>query len=103
MDQILRSLSPKIEYLYYYPHNEFEYPAAVIGYSRVVVKNILPESNKTTGWTVHEFYTDRDYPVKTSATTLPSSPISRKVISAFFFRVENVRATVEQGFCTILS
>lgn len=103
MDQILRSLSPKLEYLYYYPHNEFEYPAAVIGYSRVVVKNILPESNKTTGWTVHEFYTDRDYPVKTSATTLPSSPILRKVISMFFFRIENVRATVEQGFCTILS
>jgi hypothetical protein len=103
MDQILRSLSSQIEYLYYYPHNEFEYPAAVIGYSRVVVKNILPESNRTTGWTVYEFYTDRDYPVKTSATTLPSSPISRMVIPALFANIENVQARVEQGFCTILS
>ncbi len=61
------------------PVNEQYFPGASVGYSCVEVrslaldkltKNLLPDGTGTTGSTVNEFYTAKDFPVKTSQTDL---------------------------------
>jgi hypothetical protein len=60
------------------PIGESYYPAPVVGYSRVIIKNIKhidsenTELNKTTspGITVMQYYTSRDFPVKVSSTDI---------------------------------
>ncbi|NLR78309.1 hypothetical protein [Chitinophaga eiseniae] len=51
------------------PFGESLYPAPVVGYSKVVVKDINPATGTAdvapkTGWVQHEFYTSRDFPVQ---------------------------------------
>jgi hypothetical protein len=50
------------------PFGEALYPAAQVGYSRITVKDIgtLPNEASKTGWTVHEFYTAKEFPVLVS-------------------------------------
>jgi hypothetical protein len=50
------------------PFGESLFPAAVVGYSKVVVKDLNPlgvaDAAPKTGWTQHEFYTAKDFPVQ---------------------------------------
>lgn len=47
------------------PVGESYYPGASVGYSRVAVKNIHTGDSQP-GFTINEFYTAKDYPVKTT-------------------------------------
>lgn len=101
---ITRALSPKIDYLYYYPLNESDLPAPSIGYRRVVVKNINPTTlpYQSKGLEIHEFYTDKEYPVFIQSTNLDEHiPILH--IPAFFINIHKTHAVLSQGFCTILN
>ncbi|NLU92482.1 hypothetical protein [Chitinophaga sp. Ak27] len=51
------------------PFGESLYPAPIVGYSKVLVKDINPATGTAdaapkTGWVQHEFYTARDFPVQ---------------------------------------
>jgi hypothetical protein len=84
------------------PLGESFFPSASVGYSRVVVENIVP-SNVTrhaTGQVVHEFYTAKDYPTIVSRTSVSpkrhkSSPFSIRSLTKI-----NVKdyMTATQGF-----
>lgn len=55
------------------PYGEAYYPSPMVGYGRVVVKNIVNKSttSKTSpGYQVHEFYTAKDFPVIVEKTEL---------------------------------
>lgn len=55
------------------PLGEALYPGANVGYSRVVVRDMLPANDIQTtanGTTVHEFYTAKDFPVRVQHTDL---------------------------------
>ncbi len=53
------------------PVGESLYPAAVVGYSRVTVKSIHQEEGRSSqGEDIYDFYTARDFPVKTENTPL---------------------------------
>lgn len=97
-----RALSPKTEYLYYYPLNESDLPAPSVNYKRVVVLNSVPSPYKSKGWEVHEFYTHQEYPV-----TIQQTPIEeytpKQNISAYYVNISRTHAVVSQGFCTILN
>jgi hypothetical protein len=101
---LTRALSPKIDYLYYYPLNETEFPAPSVGYSRVVVKNINPSTQpyKSKGWEIHEFFTDKDYPVIVQSTPLDEY-VPTQNIPAYFVNIQRTHAVVSQGFSTLLN
>jgi hypothetical protein len=50
------------------PFGESLFPAPVVGYSKVVVKDLNPsgvaDAAPKTGWIQHEFYTSKDFPVQ---------------------------------------
>lgn len=68
--------APDNEHYIEEPLGEMFFPAPTIIYSKVTVRN-LPRPNvsrSATGWTVHEFYTARDFPVLTRNTFLTKKP-----------------------------
>ncbi len=68
--------APDNEHYIEEPLGEMFFPAPTIIYSKVTVRN-LPKPNvirNATGWTVHEFYTARDFPVLTRNTFLAKKP-----------------------------
>ena len=92
------------------PVNESYYPGAQVGYSKVtittlateqVLTNILTEEVPTTGATVQEFYTSRDFPVitdHTDAVTKPANiPIPLPLVGQLSFR----RMTASQGYAIV--
>src|SRR5690606_10673874 len=54
------------------PAGEAFFPAASVGYSRVIVKNIANDTVTTggAGIQMHEFYTAKDYPLSTRYTSI---------------------------------
>ncbi|WP_143059268.1 hypothetical protein [Chitinophaga arvensicola] len=65
---------------YYYlekPFGESLFPAPVVGYSKVVVKDLnasgVVDAAPKTGWVQHEFYTARDFPVQVSYDQSPET------------------------------
>lgn len=78
------------------PLNEAHFPAPNVGYSRVRVRNLTPtEVERTgTGWTVHEFYTARDFPTLVQLTPLRQN-ITRPIPNPFLHRSF---ATTSQGY-----
>ncbi|SKC95084.1 hypothetical protein SAMN05660461_0223 [Chitinophaga ginsengisegetis] len=65
---------------YYYlekPFGETLFPAPVVGYSKVVVKDLnaegVVEAAPKTGWVQHEFYTSKDFPVQVSYDQSPDA------------------------------
>jgi hypothetical protein len=60
------------------PYGESLFPAPVVGYSQVTVENIKPELNNaivdvtrtSTGASIHEFFTAKDFPLRTQVTPL---------------------------------
>jgi hypothetical protein len=56
------------------PMGEMFYPSAAVGYSRVEVNSIHRDTVRNApGTTVSEFYTTRDFPTKSSFTSLPNA------------------------------
>lgn len=76
------ALRSNARHQYEMPFNESFYPAPSIGYSEVTVRSTATQSvldganHSSTGVTVHEFYTAKDFPVVSEATTLRSSSIT---------------------------
>jgi hypothetical protein len=82
------SMKSKNNMYFEYPINENYFPGPVVGYSKVIVKSLATDRQvnynnystedqiaveaSTTGETVHEFYTAKDFPVFTNMTTLKS-------------------------------
>ncbi|HWV66288.1 hypothetical protein, partial [Chitinophaga sp.] len=65
---------------YYYlekPFGETLFPSPVVGYSKVVVKDLnaegVVEVAPKTGWVQHEFYTSKDFPVQVSYDQSPDA------------------------------
>ena len=107
-----------------YPINESYYPGAQVGYGKVtvtslaaaslagkVVKNTVPAgettsifptgagvSYGTTGATVHEFYTARDFPVITEETEKENKPYQVSVAIPFLGSISVSKLTTSQGY-----
>jgi hypothetical protein len=90
--QVERNLGGPIDVDWYeYPLNEGYYPGAEVGYSKVTVRSLASDyafkkskgetiptdlqttSYATTGQTVYEYYTAKDFPIVTNKTTLDPS------------------------------
>lgn len=109
-----------------YPVNESYYPGPQVGYSRVTVtslpsaalagkevKNItLSDGQKlfpqgpnisygTSGMTVHEFYTARDFPVITDETEKQNKPYKLAVPIPFIGNIAISRLTTSQGYSIV--
>ncbi len=98
---IERPLSIDQSFYFTEPVGESFYPAPVIGYSQVKVRNI-PQPGVTrnaTGFTLHEFYTAYDFPTRTRQTDLMVNP---KEVPMPPFYMEK-QATVSQGFSVELN
>ena len=102
------------------PFCEFLYPAAVVGYSRIVTKVELPQdieglesfpiNRHTNGYTVTEFYTAKEFPTRSSSTTLERvnkgglkdpQGLQHALASMFGSTVQGI--TASQGFQIILN
>lgn len=98
------------------PFNESYFPGASVGYSKVTVKSLathyamekakansnvtipnLPEKFATTGFTINEFYTAKDFPVITNETELDARhrPI---ILPAPFRSIRDELYTGSQGY-----
>jgi hypothetical protein len=106
------------------PVNESYFPGASVGYRKVTVKSLathyegvdddvntagnqnaynIPEGIMTTGASVHEFYTAKDFPVISDETTIDRKPhrMYIPIPPVGFMSTKNMAAT--QGYCTILN
>ena len=109
-----------------YPINESYYPGAHVGYSNVTVsslasgslaskainnvtlsdgKSIFPSgggaSFGTSGKTVHEFYTAKDFPVITGETEKENQPYQLSVIVPFIGSISISKLTASQGYSIV--
>lgn len=92
-----------IDYSLYFsgPVGEIFFPGAGIGYSKVKVRNLQHESvtKNATGFSVHEYYTAKDFPTLTAQTDLQVNP--KEVPFPPFYSEK--QATVSQGFSVELN
>lgn len=83
------------------PFGESFYPSAMVGYSRVSVRSIQNASiqKHATGTTVSEFYTAKDFPVKSSISKAKynGNPMPLKIMK-FFGIMDMQMASVSQGY-----
>jgi hypothetical protein len=92
-------LAPDIRNYQETPFGEQFFPAPIVGYSKVVVKNIRRDDVKksATGMVVHEFYTAKDFPTIVERTDKDRKP-GYIPISAYFFNYYLSRELATQGF-----
>ncbi|NJL77316.1 MAG: hypothetical protein HC892_22120, partial [Saprospiraceae bacterium] len=93
---------------YYYseePLGENLFPAPEVGYSQVLVRNLqYPNVKRTaTGYSVHEFYTAKDFPTRTDRTAKLSERVKANPILKFFKIGVNEQLAVSQGFVVELN
>ncbi|MBK7149745.1 MAG: hypothetical protein IPH78_13245 [Bacteroidetes bacterium] len=81
------------------PLGQIYFPAPVIGYSRVTVKDYQPEGAPATGFAVNEFYTAKDFPTIVNSTRL--NVRTREIQVPPFYSEEHLNAT--QGFTVELN
>lgn len=93
-------LAPDDEHYLEEPLGESFYPAPIVGYSRVIVRNLQHNNveRNATGYVEHSFYTAKDFPIIPKRTTLNpirkrNNPILRilKIVDVDFM-------TVSQGY-----
>lgn len=100
-------LAPSNRFYMEEPFGETFYPAPVVGYSKVKVKSSIPAEigiNKhANGYVENEFYTAKDYPVRTYRTD-PNDQEKKSGFLAQFLSL-NVKhyMTVSQGFSVVLN
>ncbi len=93
-----------------HPYNESYFPSAVVGYSKVSVKSLatdklmradLPEgvtSTGSSGVSVHEFYTAKEFPVIVTETKLEPKPFNLFVPLPFIGYSRTANFTASQGY-----
>lgn len=95
-----------------YPVNESNYPAPIVGYSKVTVKslttadiitNTLSEEVRGTGAVVTEFYTAKDFPVITDETGINSKPFDLYIPIPFIGQIQTNNFTASQGYSIVLN
>lgn len=102
-----------------YPINESYFPAPVVGYSKVTVQSIasyrqdlpsgsteytsLPAGIITSGITVNEFYTAKDFPVITEQTDILKKPYDLYIPLPFIGQVVTHNMTATQGYAIKLN
>ena len=95
-----------------YPLNESNYPAPVVGYSKVTVKSLttknviagtLPDAVRSTGAVVTEFYTAKDFPVITDETAIDSRPFKLFIPIPFIGEIRTNNITATQGYSITLN
>ena len=101
-----------------YPINEAYYPGAGVGYREVKVKSLathiaqnrsdypnaeLPVGFGTTGMTVHEFYTAKDFPVLVEETLLEKRVGTPRWVPYLVGSTTSERYTGSQGYAIILN
>jgi hypothetical protein len=102
-----------------YPINESYYPGPQVGYSKVTVSSLAsaslagkPVTNSifptgagvsfgTSGKTVHEFYTAKDFPVITDETEKENQPYRLSVTIPFIGSLSISKLTASQGYSII--
>lgn len=92
------------------PLAESYYPAPVVGYSRVIVSSVVPNDNDNnpvtlsrTGKTEYEFYTAKDYPVKTDKTDLQKTWFPIPVIIPYVGTISYNMRGFSQGYSVVLN
>lgn len=95
-----------------YPTNESNYPAPMVGYSKVTVKtittqniidNVLTDGVRGTGAVVTEFYTAKDFPVITDETQINKKPFDLFIPIPFIGQIVTNDMTASQGYSIILN
>jgi len=109
-----------------YPINETYYPGPQVGYSKVTVtslaaaslagkevKNIMLKDGKnlfptgagvsygTTGMTIHEFYTAKDFPVMTDETDKDNNPYRLPLLIPFVGSISINKLAASQGYSIV--
>jgi hypothetical protein len=117
------SLRSENNFFFEYPINESYYPGPMVGYGKVTVtslaaaslmgkevKNITLGDNQklfpsgpgitygTTGATIHEFYTARDFPVLTEETEKKDKPYQLAFSIPFYGSISLSKLTSSQGY-----
>ena len=93
------------------PMGESFFPAPVVGYRQVTVRNLVRKdgsgnvivNRNATGKVVHEFYTAYDFPVKISETSLEAQPRRTKPLKKLFKLTMTDNMTVSQGYAIELN
>jgi hypothetical protein len=98
-NDISKTWAPDIRNYMETPFGEQLFPSAVVGYSKVLVKNVSPANvTKTaTGYTVSEFFTAKDFPTITDRTKVDKKPMKFNLNLLLYSRSED-RMAVSQGF-----
>lgn len=103
-----------------YPANESYFPAPTVGYRKVSVKSLatkyaatatddieggynIPSGIMTTGATVHEFYTAKDFPVITDETEINVRPAKIWIPVPLIGQVNMNHLTASQGYSILLN
>lgn len=93
-------LSPGEEYYMEEPFGESFFPAPMVGYSKVTVRNILPANvnRHATGYSEYTFYTAKDFPTFAHRTPLTAIPKKSEPIFQLFYSSAEDYMNVSQGF-----
>jgi len=91
-----------------FPINESYFPGAGVGYGKVTVKSkatdevmITPPTGSlttSTGITVNEFYTAKDFPVITNETAIAMKPVDRFIPIPLVGQIKGNKITASQGY-----
>lgn len=93
-------LAPSEEFYAEEPFGESFFPSPTIGYSKVTVRNLARPGVKrsATGYTVHEFYTAKDYPTITLRTEISPDRFRPSPIISLLKLESQDYVTARQGF-----
>lgn len=97
---IKKYFAPSDEYFQEEPLGESFFPDAVVGYSKITVKNI-PKANvnaHATGRTEYEFYTAKDFPVITDRTILEKPRVKPKLLRSILKFGSTDKLFMSQGY-----
>ncbi|QNR26109.1 hypothetical protein [Croceimicrobium hydrocarbonivorans] len=85
------------------PFGESFFPAPMVGYSRMTIKDIIPENARqhATGKVVKEFYTAKDFPVRVKQTSLEVQHRPPSFLSNFLKFSTKEHMTTGQGYTIV--
>lgn len=100
---IRRSMAPNDEYFQEEPLGESFFPDALVGYSKVTVKNLDRSAQNVvrhaTGKTEYGFYTAKDFPVFADRTRLQKQPVKPDLIKSLLNFGSTDKLYMSQGYC----
>lgn len=99
---IKRVMAPNDEYFQEEPLGEQFYPDALVGYSKVSIKNLDRSAQNVTkhatGRTEYEFYTAKDFPVSAEATSMQKQPVKPQLFHDLLDFGRVTKLYMSQGF-----